>query len=94
SLVGRDVQPAEERLSAELAKRRANIEQAVASGDNYRAAFAEAARFGPSVDQFFTDVLVMAEDDEVRLRRLSLLKRLERLISRLADVSELVREQD
>jgi glycyl-tRNA synthetase beta subunit len=46
------------------------------------------------VDQFFADVLVMADDDDVRLRRLSLLKRLERLISRLADVSELVREQD
>jgi glycyl-tRNA synthetase beta chain len=44
------------------------------------------------VDRFFTDVLVMAEDHGVRLRRLALLKRLEGLISRLADVSELVRE--
>ena len=79
-------------MSAELDKRRATIERAVAKGENYREAFAEAARFGPAVDRFFTDVLVMAEDEGVRLRRLALLKRLEGLISRLADVSELVRE--
>jgi glycyl-tRNA synthetase beta chain len=90
--VSHEMEPAEARLSAELEKRRAKIERAVAQGENYRAAFAEAARFGPAVDRFFTDVLVMAEDHGVRLRRLALLKRLEGLISRLADVSELVRE--
>ena len=90
--VSHEMEPAEARLSAELDKRRATIERAVAKGENYREAFAEAARFGPAVDRFFTDVLVMAEDEGVRLRRLALLKRLEGLISRLADVSELVRE--
>ena len=55
---------------------------------------AQAARFGPAVDRFFTDVLVMAEDPKVRLRRLALLKRLERLILQLADVSEIVKEED
>ena len=93
-VVSQAMEPAEARLAVELDKRRGTIERAVAEGDNYRMAFAEAARFGPAVDQFFTDVLVMAEDDGVRLRRLAMLKGLERLISRLADVSELVREQD
>lgn len=89
-----EMEPAEARLAAELDQRRGTIEQAVDEGGNYRKAFAEAARFGPAVDQFFAEVLVMAEDEGVRLRRLSMLKGLERLISRLADVSELVREQD
>ena len=55
-------------------------------------AFAEAARFGPAVDRFFIDILVMTDDPGLRLRRLALLKRLERLILRLADVSEIVKE--
>ena len=56
-------------------------------------AFAEAARFGPAVDRFFTDVLVMAPDPYLRRRRLALMKRLEQQVLRLADVSELVAEQ-
>ena len=47
-----------------------------------------------SVDLFFTDVLVMADNSRVRRRRLLLLKRLERLILQLADVSEIVKEDD
>ena len=86
--------PAEAQLRVELAQRGPKIDAAVSSGDQYRAAFAEAARFGPAVDRFFTDVLVMAEDRVVRQRRLALLKRLERMILQLADVSEIVTEQD
>ena len=86
--------PAEAQLRAELAHRGPKIDAAVTNGDQYRAAFAEAARFGPAVDRFFTDVLVMADDRAVRQRRLALLKRLERMILQLADVSEIVTEQD
>ncbi len=64
------------------------------SGEGFRAAFAEAARFGPAVDRFFTDVLVMAEDPALRLRRLALMKTLEKLILQLADVSEIVKAED
>jgi glycyl-tRNA synthetase beta chain len=90
----REQEPAETQLREELEQRRPTIDAAVSDGENYRAAFAEAARFGPAVDRFFTDVLVMAEDPEVRLRRLALLKELERLILQLADVSEIVKEAD
>ena len=88
------LEPAETQLRAEIDQRKPKIDAAVTSGEGYRAAFAEAARFGPAVDRFFTDVLVMAEDPKLRLRRLALLKRLERLILQLADVSEIVKEED
>ena len=87
-------EPAEAALAAELERRRPAIAAAVAAGTDYHAAFAEAAAFGPAVDRFFTDVLVMAGDPELRRRRLALLKRLERLILQLADVSALVKEAD
>ena len=44
---------------------------------------------GP-VDQFFTDVLVMAEDEAVRRNRLGLLARVVRLVRPIADLSRLV----
>ena len=87
-----DEEPAETQLREELEQRGPRIDSAVTSGEGYRAAFAEAARFGPAVNRFFTDVLVMAEDPELRLRRLVLLKKLESLILQLADVSEIVAE--
>ena len=87
-------EPAEGALTAELERRRPAIAAAVAAGSDYHAAFAEAAAFGPAVDRFFTDVLVMAGDPDLRRRRLTLLKRLEHLILQLADVSALVKDAD
>ena len=94
SISSSDEERAETQLRAELEQRGPRIDAAVTSGEGYRAAFAEAARFGPAVDRFFTNVLVMAEDPLVRRRRLALLTRLERLILQLADVSEIVQEVD
>ena len=85
-------EPAELALLKELEQRQQVIESAVASGD-FRRGFAEAARFGPAVDRFFTEVFVMAEDQGLRLARLSLMKRLENLILRLGDISEIVSEK-
>ena len=92
SVSSRNEEAAETQLREELEQRGPKIDAAVTSGQGYRAAFAEAARFGPAVDRFFTDVLVMAENPALRRRRLSLMKRLERLILQLADVSEIVKE--
>lgn len=88
------VEPAERALLAELQRRRPVIEQLLDSGDNYRQAFAEAAAFGPFVDRFFTDVFVMVDDLALRGARLGLLKRLEQLILRLADISEIVSQSE
>ncbi len=82
--------PAELALLAEIEKRQAVIEQAVASGSGYKEAYQEAAKFEPAVAKFFTDVFVMAEDPALRQARLRLMKRLERLILQLGDISEIV----
>jgi len=84
------VEQAERDLAAELERRRPVIDAAVAAGRDYRRAFGEAARFGPAVDRFFTEVFVMVEDAGLKRARLRLMKRLERLILQLADISEVV----
>jgi glycyl-tRNA synthetase beta chain len=83
-------EPSELALLAELEKRRPAIDRAVATGTGHRQALAEAAKFGPPVDRFFTDVFVMVDDRRLRTARLRLMKRLERLVLTLADVSEIV----
>jgi glycyl-tRNA synthetase beta chain len=52
-------------------------------------ALAELARLREPVDQFFDDVMVMAEDEAVRGNRLALLSRLRALFLNLADISRL-----
>jgi len=86
-------EPAERALSDELDKRSRVIDAAALSGQGYRDAFAEAARFKPTVDKFFDDVLVMAPEPLVRQARLRLLRRLEILILKLGDISEIVPEE-
>lgn len=87
------VEPAEVALLKELEARRPIIERAVETGQGFRQAFAEAAKFGPTVAKFFDEVLVMADDAPLRDARLRLMKRLEILILSLADVSEIVPEE-
>jgi glycyl-tRNA synthetase beta chain len=87
-------EPAEEALLVEVNRGRVVIDRAVARGEGYREAFAQASAFGPAVDRFFTDVFVMVDDSLVRQARLRLMKRLERLISQLADISDIVPEEE
>lgn len=84
------VEPAELALLAEIETRAPVIEKAVTTGLGYREAYQEAAKFEPAVAKFFTDVFVMAEDPALRQARLELMKRLERLILQLGDISEIV----
>jgi len=83
-------EPAELALLGELDKRAAVIDRAVAAGTGYREAYLEASQFEPAVARFFTDVFVMADDLPLRQARLRLMKRLERLILKLGDISEIV----
>ena len=85
-------EPAERALLAELDRRRSVIDRAVERGTGYRRAFAEAAKIGPAVDRFFTEVFVMTDEPAVRTARLRLMKQVEQLILQLADVSEIVPE--
>lgn len=84
-------EPAELALLKELEQRQQVVDGAVASGD-FRRGFAEAAKFGPAVDTFFTDVFVMVDDPALKKARLFLMKRLEQVILSLADISEIVAE--
>ncbi len=87
------VEGAEIALAGEVDRLAPMIEAAVAAGSGYRKAFAESAKLGPPVANFFDDVMVMAEDVKLRDARLRLLRRLEGLILQLADVSEIVPEE-
>ncbi len=86
-------EPAEVALMAEIEQRQPVIDSAVASGQGFSQAFAEAAKLGPTVATFFDDVMVMADDVQLRDARLRLMKRLETLILQLADISEIVPEE-
>ncbi|MGH9389386.1 MAG: DALR anticodon-binding domain-containing protein, partial [Vicinamibacteria bacterium] len=67
-------------------------EELIAKG-RYRDALQELSTLREPVDRFFDEVLVMAEDQKLRENRLALLKRLQSLFSRVADLSQLVAGQ-
>jgi glycyl-tRNA synthetase beta chain len=87
-------EPAEIALLQEVEQRGPVIDSVLKSGENLRRAFVEAAQFGPAVDRFFTEIFVMVEDPALRKARLRLMKLLERLILRIADISEIVSETE
>jgi glycyl-tRNA synthetase beta chain len=85
-------EPAEIALAKEIDERWPKIEEA-----KNRELYADAMKVivglrGP-VDRFFTDVLVMAEDPQVRKDRLSLLTMLRDTITQIADISEMAAEE-
>ncbi|WP_454734781.1 glycine--tRNA ligase subunit beta [Cupriavidus necator] len=64
------------------------VEAAFASGD-FTAALRDLAQLRDAVDRFFNDVMVMAEDAQLRANRLALLASLHALANRVADISKL-----
>jgi glycyl-tRNA synthetase beta chain len=84
-------EPAERALADEIGRRAPAIRDAAAAGD-YREAFAAIGAMQPAVATFFDDVLVMAEDEEVRTARLGLVATLRDLILGIADLSEIVND--
>jgi glycyl-tRNA synthetase beta chain len=81
-------EPAEVALLDEVDGRWPKIEDAL-DHERYSDAIKEIVGLRPAVDQFFVDVLVMAEDPQVRSDRLSLLTTLRNAIVKFADISEL-----
>ena len=80
---------AERELHASAASAMKEVEQHKRSG-RYREALQEIARLRPVVDRFFDEVMVMAEDEQVRMNRLTLLAGLLSEFSTIADFSEIV----
>ena len=66
------------------------IEAALEARD-FDAALAAAAELGPPVDRFFDEVLVMAEDSQVRANRLRLLLDVRDAVGALGDLSQIPR---
>jgi glycyl-tRNA synthetase beta chain len=66
------------------------IEAALQARD-FDAALAAAAELGPPIDRFFDEVLVMAEDEQVRANRLRLLLDVRDAVGGLGDLSQIPR---
>ena len=64
------------------------VERGVADGD-FAAALKALASIKPTIDRFFDDVMVMADDPKVRANRLALLREVAATMNHVADISKL-----
>jgi glycyl-tRNA synthetase beta chain len=85
-------EPAEVALAKAIDERWPKIDDAK-SREHYGDAMKLIVGLREPVDRFFTDVLVMAEDPQVRKDRLSLLTMLRETITQIADISEMAAEE-
>jgi glycyl-tRNA synthetase beta chain len=83
---------AEKELHAAVKKAAAKVTEEKRAG-RYQEALEEIAGLRKVVDQFFVDVMVMAEDEAVRNNRLALLAELLREFTTIADFSELAGDE-
>lgn len=83
----------ERALFAAYVKIRPTVEEHVKDG-NYDDALKNIAGLRKVVDPFFSEVLVMADDENLRNNRLRLLHDISQLFLSIADISEVVRERD
>jgi glycyl-tRNA synthetase beta chain len=81
--------PAERRLLRSLEEVRPRVLEAQTRG-RYDETLTYLAALAEPVDQFFTDVLVMAEDEAARANRLALLADVVGLMRPIADLSRVV----
>ncbi len=84
-------EPAEIALAAEI-DRRWPVVQKAREDNHFLEALNEIAKLHGPVDKFFVDVLVMAEDPQLREARLALLASLRDTILNIADIAEIVPE--
>jgi glycyl-tRNA synthetase beta chain len=81
-------EPAEQRLLGALKQAETQTRPRIQARD-YTGALTQMAQLRAPVDEFFDQVLVMADDVAVRVSRLSLLQRLRELFGAVADLSRL-----
>jgi glycyl-tRNA synthetase beta chain len=79
---------AENDLHAAFTKLRPLVETRVADGD-FAAALKALASAKATIDRFFDDVMVMADDPKVRANRLALLREVATTMNHVADISKL-----
>ena len=78
--------PAEQVLAQQVAAMEAKLAPLFANGE-YQLALTELAALREAVDTFFDKVMVMADDEALKLNRLTLLARLQALFLQAADIS-------
>lgn len=81
-------EPAEIALAKTIESLQPLVLQEIEQG-NFTASLAVLARARTQVDQFFADVMVMDQDEQVRANRLALLQALHNLMQHVADISRL-----
>ena len=79
---------AEIKLATHLVVLRDKLEPLFTEG-RYQEALSELAALREPVDNFFEQVMVMADDEQVRINRLTLLSKLRDLFLQVADISVL-----
>jgi glycyl-tRNA synthetase beta chain len=79
---------AEQSLFAAMNALKPEVDAAFAKGD-FSTALKALARLRENVDGFFNDVMVMAEDAQLRNNRLALLANLHVMLNQVADISKL-----
>jgi glycyl-tRNA synthetase beta chain len=82
------VEDAEQQLAAKVAHYQAALAPAFESGD-YQTILASLAETRDVVDNFFDNVMVMADDEAIKLNRLTLLSQLRSMFLQVADISVL-----
>ncbi|MFQ6134113.1 MAG: DALR anticodon-binding domain-containing protein, partial [Armatimonadota bacterium] len=65
------------------------VDAAIQAGD-YRKALDVLTGLKPQIDTYFDEVLVMCEDEKLRLNRLRMLKEIDRAFRRIADFQQIV----
>jgi glycyl-tRNA synthetase beta chain len=80
--------PAEEKLHKALEEARLQVPYAIEQGD-YGSALEGLVRLKPSIDEFFTSVMVNTEEQRLRANRLSLLRAVDQLFLKFADFSQI-----
>ena len=83
------LEPAEKELHAQLLKIAIDADKFFASGD-FTANLSSLSNLRGSVDAFFNDVMVNAQDENIRKNRLTLLTKLQVQMNQVADISKLV----
>ncbi|MCK9506973.1 MAG: glycine--tRNA ligase subunit beta [Pigmentiphaga sp.] len=82
------VEPAEKTLYQAIATLAPQVDARVEAGD-FTGALTLLSQVHATVDAFFADVMVMAEDPAIRTNRLALLAELHQMMNRVADLSRL-----
>lgn len=79
---------AEEGLYAAMTQLKPQVDAAFAQGD-FTGTLKSLARLRDNVDAFFNDVMVMADDEQLRNNRIALLSNLHGMMNQVADISKL-----